>query len=102
MFAYFQEMPGATREMSARVDAEIGPDVPPGLIGHVAGPSSNGWRIIDIWETEEDYERFAAERLGPAVQRATSGHAPLPMPVTQLKVTGDPELSRRPQQAHAL
>lgn len=28
-----------------------------------------GWRVVDIWESEEAFERFAQARLRPAVHR---------------------------------
>lgn len=40
-------------------------DMPTGLIIHVAGPTDEGVRIIDIWETEQEYRSFQAERLQP-------------------------------------
>ena len=36
---------------------------PPGLIVHAAGPTDEGFRIIEVWESEEAWRRFAAERL---------------------------------------
>jgi hypothetical protein len=40
----------------------------PGLIFHAAGPSPTGWRVIDVWESEADLERFQRERLLPAAE----------------------------------
>ena len=40
-----------------------------GLLAHVAGPVTDGWRIVDVWESEEKYQRFAAEVLAPAVRQ---------------------------------
>jgi hypothetical protein len=50
---------------------------PSGLLLHVAGPTDEGFRVIDIWATREDWERFRAVRdeivdsaiLGPATLR---------------------------------
>ena len=73
MYAYCQEMPGVFEEMATKVDKEVGEAPVAGLIAHVAGPTAVGWRIIDIWESEEDYHRFVADRLNPALQIATTG-----------------------------
>lgn len=27
---------------------------------HVAGPTDGGWRVIDVWESEEAFQRFGA------------------------------------------
>ena len=31
----------------------------PGLLSHVAGPTPNGWRVVDVWESEADLMKFA-------------------------------------------
>jgi hypothetical protein len=38
-----------------------------GLILHVAGPTDEGVRTIDVWESEAAWQRFRAERLTPAI-----------------------------------
>ena len=30
-----------------------------GLLSHVAGPTPNGWRVVDVWESETDLKKFA-------------------------------------------
>ena len=44
------------------------PSEPPeGLILHTAGPLlDGGWRVFDVWESEEHFWRFFDERLLPA------------------------------------
>ncbi len=37
---------------------------PSGLILHAAGPTDEGFRIIELWESEEAWQRFAAEHPG--------------------------------------
>jgi hypothetical protein len=39
---------------------------PTGLILHAAGPTDEGFRIVDVWESEEAWDRFRAERLSSA------------------------------------
>ncbi|MBA3434567.1 MAG: hypothetical protein H0U08_10795, partial [Actinobacteria bacterium] len=29
-----------------------------------AGPTDNGWRVVDVWESEEAFQRFG-EVIGP-------------------------------------
>ena len=64
-----QEMPGATRELIEEVTAELHLDegMPTGLIAHTAMEVDGGIRIIDIWETAADYDRFQHDQLGPAM-----------------------------------
>ncbi|WP_230211126.1 antibiotic biosynthesis monooxygenase [Streptomyces kaniharaensis] len=30
----------------------------PGLISHTAGPTPTGWFVVDVWESEEAFQRF--------------------------------------------
>jgi hypothetical protein len=71
--------PNGSQEIYEQLRERIGLDKPAGGIFHVAGPSPNGgWRVIEIWESEEEAKRFLAERLGPAAE--ASGAAPPPPP----------------------
>jgi hypothetical protein len=44
---------------------------PDGLISHAAGQGPNGFRIVDIWESQDHFNRFFEERLGPAITEVT-------------------------------
>jgi len=61
---------------------------PDGLVVHVAGPTDDGWRIIDVWESEEHYARFQSGTLAPAVAQATPS---APFQGAPLAVTGTHE-----------
>jgi hypothetical protein len=39
-----------------------------GLICHLATDTSDGVRIYDVWESEEDFQQFAQERIIPATR----------------------------------
>jgi hypothetical protein len=39
----------------------------PGLLVHIAGQGANGWRVVDVWESEEAFRRFG-EKLGPVLK----------------------------------
>jgi hypothetical protein len=44
-------------------------DVPPaGLIVHTAGFTGNGFRIYEVWESREHFDRFLNDTLMPMVQ----------------------------------
>jgi hypothetical protein len=62
-FGVVQEMPGVSEAEYRQVEKHLGPDRPPGLLAHVAGPSENGWRIINVWADEKAFRRFQTERL---------------------------------------
>lgn len=62
--------PPYAAEQYDALDAKIDPiaNRPQGMIFHSAGPSpSGGWRILDVWESKEDFDRFFAESVGPAM-----------------------------------
>src|SRR5918996_421926 len=62
------------------VREQLGLEKPAGGIFHVAGPSPNGgWRVIEVWESEEEANRFFQERFFPALQ-AVGVPGPPPKP----------------------
>ena len=68
------EFPGTTREQYDKVMKSVGLDnttePPPGALLHLAGPTENGWEVIDVWESRADFDKFLADKLGRAVQEA--------------------------------
>ena len=60
-FAFVQDVPASWHRYERYAAAIAGR--PPGLILHVAGPTDEGFRIIDIWESEASWQRFRTERL---------------------------------------
>lgn len=63
---------GGTQAEYNQVHNEVTPDNrrPDGLLYHAAGPIPNGWRVVEIWESQEAIDRFFEEKLGAALQRA--------------------------------
>ncbi len=78
-YAYVQDV-AEEWENYERLAAALGDFVPDGLIVHVAGPTESGFRIIDVWESEEAWERFRNERLRPAIRRV-AGDASAQQPI---------------------
>lgn len=77
------QIPGGTQEMydSFNREMSMSPDtLPDGLISHYAGPSDDGWLVFDVWESRDQFERFAQERLGPAAQRVVGEGGPQMQP----------------------
>ena len=84
-YALEYEVP-ATTDIYARVKAEIGDDLPQGMVSHLVVQQEHGLRHITVWESKEDWERFRDGRLQPAVGRvlvAAGTSAPPPAPPTQ-------------------
>jgi len=66
----FVEDVAASWEQYDRFASALAGVAPPGLIVHAAGPTDEGFRIIAVWESEEAWQRFLADRLGSAVDGA--------------------------------
>jgi hypothetical protein len=62
--------PDGSQEIYERVREHLGiKDAPAGGIFHAAGPRPDGgWRVIEVWESQEDAQRFYQERLQPAFE----------------------------------
>jgi|ERR1051325_355425 len=51
--------------------------LPDGFISHHAGPHPDGGFVVfDVWESPDDFGRFAQDRLMPAMARAVGGAPP--------------------------
>lgn len=78
--AMMVDNPNGSQEIYDRVRELLGLERPAGGIFHVAGPSPNGgWRVVELWESEADANRFYQERLSPAFE-AVGVPGPPPAP----------------------
>jgi hypothetical protein len=70
--AMVMEWQGVTQDQYEEVIKflDLDANLPEGGILHIAGPGLDGWRVVDIWESQEAFERFQAERIGPAAAEA--------------------------------
>jgi hypothetical protein len=67
--ALMVDNPEGSQEVYEQIRAELGLEKPAGGIFHIAGPSPNGgWRVIEVWESEEAASRFFEERFFPALR----------------------------------
>jgi hypothetical protein len=53
---------------------------PEGLMLHTAGQSDQGWYVYDVWESKEHFQRFAQDKLGPAIEELGAGSDSQPQP----------------------
>ncbi|HEX2236595.1 MAG TPA: hypothetical protein VHK89_09995 [Actinomycetota bacterium] len=83
-YAFFYDVPGDER-IYRRVRSEIGEDRPEGLLLHLVVKRADGLRHINVWQTQQQWERYQRERVLPAVDRvlARNGIAPPPPPATE-------------------
>jgi hypothetical protein len=69
-------IPDATTDMYDELNREMGissGNLPEGLIAHYAAWTGEGMLIYDVWDSKDDFERFAAEQLAPAMEKVTGG-----------------------------
>jgi hypothetical protein len=77
--AMMVDNPGGSQEIYDKVRERLGLERPAGGIFHVAGPRPNGgWRVVEVWESEDDAKRFVAERLLPAFEAVGAPAPPRP------------------------
>lgn len=56
------------RKLMGKAKAESPSDWPvPGLLVHIAGETPDGFRVVDVWESEDAFRRFG-EELGPVMK----------------------------------
>ena len=83
------ESPGGTREQYEEVGRRLtdGKGLnsleswpAEGVLSHVAGPTDSGWRVIDVWESEEAFQRFGAT-IGPILEEVGFAGEPKLFPI---------------------
>jgi hypothetical protein len=64
---YILDFEGGTAEQYDRVleRMQLAGHSPEGNLFHSAGPTDNGWRVFDAWESDEVFQRFAEEQIAP-------------------------------------
>ncbi len=58
------EVPGIAQEQYDAASQQLDAGGPmEGCLVHVAGPMEGGWRVIEVWESQEAADKFFRERL---------------------------------------
>jgi hypothetical protein len=47
-----------------------------GLLVHIGRPIDDGFEVIEVWESREQYERFTRDVVGPALAEVMPGTPP--------------------------
>jgi len=84
--SHHAELPNTTIEIYDKVNEKIDFDgnPPSGLVFHAAYPrEDDGFRVFEVWDSREDFDRFEEERLMPAV-REVFGEDPGEPPVREV------------------
>jgi hypothetical protein len=64
---------GATIDQYDQVNEKMGltgGSTPPGAISHWVAKTDDGIRVVDVWETKDVFDRFAADQMGPYTREA--------------------------------
>lgn len=74
------EIQGGDQSFYEQVTSRIMPgnQLPDGCRDHIAGPMDGGWRVITVWDSDEQFQRFRTEKLIPAMQEAGRGGSVAP------------------------
>ena len=62
------EVPNLTEEVYGPMVGQLKPlmEASPGFVAHSGGPSpAGGWRVVEIWESEEDARRWFDDNVKP-------------------------------------
>jgi len=66
-YAFTQDVP-IDAVFYQRISDGLGPEPPQGMIVHLAiALPEGGLRYLDVWESEQDWNRFVENRLHPVV-----------------------------------
>lgn len=62
--------PGQTQEQYDAVveQLNLAESQPEGWIFHAAGPTEDGWRVVEVWESQEAADAYFQGRLGQVLQ----------------------------------
>lgn len=65
MVVQVYEYPGVTEAQyeAAFRALELSGDMPEGALVHISCEMEGGWRIVEVWESQEDFDRFHEEQL---------------------------------------
>jgi hypothetical protein len=59
-----------------------------GRLVHLAWPTADGLRVIEVWESREQYDRYGREVIEPLVAEVLAGRPHPPEVVTRFDVRG--------------
>ena len=72
-YAITHHFPNGNEEQYQAALASVHPSdgsLPPGQTYHAAGPTEDGWMIVAVFNSKDDWERFRDEDLLPGLQNA--------------------------------
>ena len=68
---FIMELPGVTQEQYEIAHQQLGHPLENGALVHIAGPMEGGWRVVEVWPSQEAAERFfGSQSVQQAFQNA--------------------------------
>ena len=69
--AFITELPGVTQQQYETAHEALGDPREHGALVHIAGPMEGGWRVIEVWPSQEVAQAFfGAETTHQAFHKA--------------------------------
>jgi hypothetical protein len=64
------EIEGGNQDFYEQVSGKVMSEgrLPEGCQVHIAGPTDTGWRVITVWDSEEQFDQFRNEKLIPTLR----------------------------------
>jgi hypothetical protein len=92
------DISGLTAHEYRAVMDELGVEQRPeaGIYLHLTTPTDTGYRVVEIWDTKENFDRFVQRRLAPANKAVGLDH-PVDIAVTPLHNLFAPRLEELPR-----
>ncbi len=69
-YTHVSHVPGHSLSDYQTVAEVLGPQIPEGRLALIVGETNGALHIIDVWDSKAHSDRFAAERLMPALRQA--------------------------------
>ena len=87
-FARLALFPGGTEEHHRALVHALGEAHvdPPGRIVFAAGPTDEGWQILQVWESRDKLEQWVEHHLGAAFAKVGSRGYPNPPRITDIQL----------------
>ncbi len=70
MICRIYDVPGATLDQYDQVNQQLSSEKPDGVRVHIAGESDGGIRVIEVWDSTDDIDRYMQSGLAEAMQEA--------------------------------
>ncbi len=68
---FILDAPGMTQEQYELAHRELDNPLEQGALVHIAGPMEGGWRVVEVWPSQEAAERFfGSQRVQQAFRNA--------------------------------